>query len=284
MNWGNVVNRQAKKTEPFTPRASDYPAVRLETVQPTPTMPSPTMPPPVNDTTVRRVDFPKPADNDAPLRDRPRNVPWGRPSARLLMPYDPFDSRSEKVRMLRTELVLRHEGREGANMMAMLSPRGGEGRSQVAAELAVAFAQLGRRTLLVDADLRRPSQHILFMAKNHLGLAQALARGEAPRLRPVDGLDALSIVTSGPTPRNPLELLSDRTFANLVEAWRTQFDYVVIDTPPAHYADALAIASVVQRVVALTRSGHTPYAETRDMLRRLTATGSEVLGAVINHF
>jgi receptor protein-tyrosine kinase len=274
MNWGNVVNKLQRR-QPYVPAPADRSALRP--------VPNPADLPPANEETVRRLEFPKPRDNDIPIRINTK--PWGKPSVRLLLPYDPFDPRSEKIRTLRTELVLRHEGREGANMIALISPGNGEGRSQVAAELAVAFAQLGRRTLLVDADLRRPAQHILFMAKNHLGLAQAIARGEQPRFRPVEGLENLMLVTAGPTPRNPLELLSDRVFREMIEHWRANFDFVVIDTPPAsRYADALAVSSVVRRVVALARAGHTPYGSTREMIRRLNAAGTEVLGAVINHF
>ena len=278
MNWGNVVNKLQRQPQPEVERSTELDAMRLE--------PAPSSNElrqlPESDNTVRHVQF---AKREPDLSPRANTKPWGKPSVRLLLPYDPFDPRSEKIRTLRTELVLRHEGREGANMVVMISPQNGEGRSQVAAELAVAFAQLGRRTLLVDADLRRPAQHILFMAKNHLGLAQAIARADQPRCRPVEGLDNLMLVTAGPTPRNPLELLSDRSFRDLVDHWRANFDFVVIDTPPAsRYADALAVSSLVRRCVALARSGHTPYADTRDMIRRLQATGSEVLGAVINHF
>ncbi len=290
MNWGNVVNRLQRRNAPdatYPPRktASDFTSLRPASNEPEHEAEADAETATRSEDTVRHVNFPKARDPESPLRERAKRGPWGRPSVRLLLPYDPFDPRSEKIRMLRTELMLRHDGKEGANIMAMLSPSGGEGRSQIAAELAVAFAQLGRRTLLVDADLRRPAQHILFMAKNHLGLAQAIARGESPRLRPVDGLENLSVVTAGPTPRNPLELLSDNCFQNMIEAWRATFDFVVIDTPPAaRYADALTVASKVRRVLALTRAGHTPYNETRDMLRRLNGTGSEVLGAIINRF
>jgi receptor protein-tyrosine kinase len=276
MNWGNVVNKLQRRQQPFVaPRGSDISALRP--------VPDADDMSPANESTIRPMEFTKPREPDIPVRINTK--PWGKPSVRLLLPYDPFDPRSEKIRTLRTELVLRHEGREGANMIAMISPGNGEGRSQIAAELAVAFAQLGRRTLLVDADLRRPAQHILFMAKNHLGLAQAIARGEQPRFRPVEGLENLMLVTAGPTPRNPLELLSDRSFRDMVENWRSNFDFVVIDTPPAsRYADALVISSLVRRVLALARAGHTPYPHTKEMIRRLNAAGSDVLGAVINHF
>ena len=207
------------------------------------------------------------------------------PAERLVLAHQPFHPRSEKIRMLRTELMLRHEDSEVANVVTILSPCPGEGRSQLAAELAIAFAQLGRPTLLVDADLRHPQQHILFNADNRRGLSQALTRQQAPQVQSVSGLTALHLLTSGPIPTNPLELLSDRAFEACVSEWQKHFDFVVLDTPPAgRYADGLAVATIVGRVLSLSRARYTPYKDTRDMLRRLAATQSRILGAVINDF
>lgn len=193
--------------------------------------------------------------------------------------------RSEQIRSLRTELLLRHEDGNEANILAVLSPCPGEGRSQLAADLALSFAQLGRPTLLVDADLRHPSQHLLFNAGNVRGLAETLSRETAPALQSVAGMPMLSLLTAGTTPANPLELLSDRRFETLVMAWKQEFQFVVLDTPAVgRYADGLAVATILGRVLSLSRSGHTPYRETREMMRRLAATRSRVLGAVINHF
>jgi protein-tyrosine kinase len=209
----------------------------------------------------------------------------GSPADRLVLAYSPYHPRSEQVRMLRTELLLRHEDDEGANAVAVLSPGAAEGRSQLAAELAIAFAQLGRPTLLVDADLRRPQQHLLFNADNSVGLAQAIAHEQLPRFQSVKGLPSLFLLTAGPPPPNPLELLSDRSFELMVADWRQHFQFVVIDTPPvARYADGLAVATVVGRVLTMSRARHTRYRDTRDMLRRLGATQARILGAVINHF
>lgn len=212
-------------------------------------------------------------------------APGARPGGRLALIQDPYDPRSEKVRALRTELMLRHEAKDLADVLALLSPGSGEGRSQLAAELAIAFAQLGRPTLLVDADMRRPIQHLLFRADNESGLAQALTSGQKPQLHSVEGMEALALLTAGRPPHNPLELLSDRHFERLVEEWRREFDFVVIDTPPVdRYADGLAVATVVGRVLAVSRSHHSSQRDTREMLRRLGATQSRILGAVINHF
>lgn len=207
------------------------------------------------------------------------------PDNRLLIAHDPYDPRCEKIRALRTELLLRRESADEADIVALLSPCAGEGRSQLAAELAISFAQLGRPTLLVDADLRRPQQHLLFGIDNRKGLSQAIEFGEKPQLHPVRNLPRMSLLTAGGVPANPLELLLSRNFSALVDDWRRNFEFVVVDTAPVtHFSDALAVASLVGRVLALSRAQHTPYKETQDMLRRLTATRSQVLGAVISHF
>ena len=203
----------------------------------------------------------------------------------LILAHDPFHPHSEKIRALRTELLLRHENGNRANAMAIVSPKPREGRSVLAAELAISFAQLGKPTLLVDADLRHPSQHLLFGADNQHGLSQAITSSDAPHIHPVEGVANLGVLTAGAAPDNPLELLSDGRLETLVRSWRRRYDHVIIDTAPvSEYADALAVSTVVGRVVVLGRAQHTPYNATRDMLRRLAATQSQILGAVINHF
>ena len=207
------------------------------------------------------------------------------PAQQLVLAHQPYHPRSEQIRMLRTELLLRHEDTETANIIAVVSPGPGEGRSQLAAELAIAFSQLGRPTLLVDADLRNPQQHVLFNADGRQGLSQALVRDQMPHFQTVVGLPSLFLLTAGLVPPNPLDLLSDRRFERLVDEWQQNFQFVVLDTPPVRqYADGLAVATIVGRILSLSRARHTSYKDTRDMMRRLAATQSRILGAVINHF
>lgn len=211
--------------------------------------------------------------------------PLVQPDERLIMAHDPCDPRCEKIRALRTELLLRRESPDEADMVALLSPCGGEGRSLLAAELAIAFAQTGHPTLLVDADLRRPQQHVLFGARNRHGLAQAIARGDAPQVQSVHGLPRMSLLTAGVVPGDPLELLSSRRFAELITGWRDEYEFVVFDTPPVgRFSDGLSVARMVGRVLALSRAQHTPRKDMQDMLRRLSATRSQTLGAVVSHF
>jgi protein-tyrosine kinase len=207
-----------------------------------------------------------------------------KPSPQLRIAHEPYSQRNEAIRTLRTELLLRNETRQ-ANVMCVVSPSSGEGRSQLAAELAIAFAQLGRRTLLVDADMRRPRQHILFSADNARGLSESLMHGERPFYYPVEGLPLMSLLTSGALPSNPLELLSSGRFERLLQDWKKNFEFVIVDTPPVtQCADALAIATLAARVLFVVRAQRTGYRDTRETLRRLATTRAQVLGTAMNRF
>jgi len=207
------------------------------------------------------------------------------PSEQLIVTHDPTHERSESIRSLSTELLLRTRN-SGGGIIALVSPCVGEGRSQLAAELAIAFAQLGRRTLLVDADLRRPRQHVLFSAENHNGLADALLEGGgAARLHRIQALPQMALLTSGNLPPNPLELLAGNRFEQLTTEWRRSFEFVIFDTPPAaESSDAIAVASAAGNVLVLSRAGVTPFSALKEMTRRLETTYARTLGAVIGKF
>ncbi len=207
-----------------------------------------------------------------------------RPSERLILAHDPNHPRSEALRSLRTDLLLRTKNM-GSGIMALLSPCPSEGRSQLAAELAIAFAQLGRRTLLVDADLRRPRQHVLFNSDNEVGLAQALVDGGAIQTKGIEGLPRMALLTSGALPPNPLELLSSPRFERLITEWRRSFEFVILDTPPAtESSDALAVATVAGQLLILSRANVTPFNALKEMSRKLSTTHARTLGAVIGKF
>ena len=226
------------------------------------------------------------------LRRRPVRrdvVVWGdeklKHSPELILAHNQDHPRSELLRSLRTEILMRCRARQASGIFALLSPNRGEGRSQLCAELAIAFAQLGGRTLLVDADLRRPRQHLLFGADNHLGLTQELERRKGLKLHGVEGVPQLALMTSGALPPNPLELLSGFHFERMVAEWRRNYEYVIVDTPPiSECSDALAVATAVGHVVIVGRNTATSFASLKDMTRRLQTTHSEIIGAVLNDF
>lgn len=207
------------------------------------------------------------------------------PGQDLVIAHEPDHPRSEQIRSLRTELLLHHGSADEAGMLAVLSPCAKEGRSQLAAEIAIAFSQLGRPTLLVDTDMRHSRQHLLFGTDNEHGLSQALAQRERPLFHEVTGLPELSLLTAGPSPSNALELLSDRWFEVLVSEWREYYAFVIFDTPAVNrYADGLVVATIVGHVLSLSRAKHTSFRDTRNLLQRLASTRSSIHGAVINHF
>ncbi|WP_298829537.1 CpsD/CapB family tyrosine-protein kinase [uncultured Piscinibacter sp.] len=249
----------------------------------------------MNTPAARHADLPvqplQPQGSESIWRRRPEMRPVEpvearvQPGERLIMAHDPCDPRCEKIRALRTELLLRRDSPDHADIVALLSPCAGEGRSLLAAELAIGFAQTGHPTLLVDADLRRPQQHLLFGASNRYGLAQAIAHGDEPQVQSVHGLPRMRLLTAGELPGDPLELLSSRRFAALIDRWRHEYEFVVLDTAPVgRFSDGLAVARLVGRVLALSRAQHTPRQDMEDMMRRLSATRSRILGAVVSHF
>jgi protein-tyrosine kinase len=207
------------------------------------------------------------------------------PGPFLILARDPDNTYSEQIRALRTELLLLNSAARSGNSIVILSPCEREGRTQLCAELAIAFSQLGKRTLLVDADLRRPRVHSLFESDNTVGLGQALASGSVPQLLGVENLPHLSVLIAGPSVPNPLELLTNGHFQRQMTDWRKKYNMIIIDTPPiTEFADGLAIASFAEQVVIVGRADSTPHKNMKEMLRRMGGTQSRVVGAVINSF
>jgi protein-tyrosine kinase len=204
----------------------------------------------------------------------------------LILTNDPDNTYCEQIRALRTELLLLNATSRSGNLLVILSPCRGEGRTQLCAELAIAFSQLGQRTLLVDADLRRSRIHALFEAKNpYDGLGQALASGGVPELLTVENLPDLSVLLAGPSVPNPLELLTNGHFQRQMSDWRKKYRTIIVDTPPiTEFADGLAIASFAEQVLIVGRAGSTPHKNIKEMLRRMGSTQTRIVGTVINSF
>jgi protein-tyrosine kinase len=204
----------------------------------------------------------------------------------LVLLNSPETTYSEQIRALRTELMLLNGATRVGNLLVILSPCRGEGRTQLCAELAIAFSQLGQRTLLVDADLRRPRIQSLFESNNRYdGLGQSLASGGTPELLSVEKLPHLSVLLAGPTVPNPLELLTNGHFQRQMSDWRKKYSMIIVDTPPiTEFADGLAIASFAEQVLIVGRSGSTPHKNIKEMLRRMGGTQARIVGTVINSF
>lgn len=206
-------------------------------------------------------------------------------SETVVAAYQPFSPQVEALRALRSQLMLRWFGAEvERKALALVSPEQGEGRSWIAANLAVVFSQLGERTLLIDADLRTPSQHRLFGMENRLGLSSILAgRGGPEAVQRVPELVDLSVLPAGPTPPNPQELLARPILAQTLAQLTASFDIVLIDTPPAKkFADATTIAVRASGALLLSRQDQTRINALRSLSTRLRDAGVVIAGSVLN--
>jgi receptor protein-tyrosine kinase len=209
-------------------------------------------------------------------------------SSELIAAYQPQSAQVEALRALRSQLMLRWFAADngGSKALAVVSPGHGEGRSYLAANLAVVFSQLGESTLLIDADMREGRQHQLFHVENYSGLSTVLAgRSQtAPVLRLAD-LEALSILTAGPVPPNPQELLGRDVFPRLMEKFAKMFDVIIIDTPAGTaYADAQTIAARAGGALLVAHQHTTSLTAASQFGKNLADLGVNVVGAVLNQF
>ncbi len=209
------------------------------------------------------------------------------PSNELVAAFAPFHPRTEELRALRTQLLIRWYNPEaGRNALVIVSPDSGEGRSYLAANLAVVFSQLGARTVLVDADLRAPRQHKIFGLPQGHGLSTLLSgRTDHKATFPIHGLNRLSVLPAGPLPPNPQELLSRPQFGALMKELQSSYDVVIVDTPPARqFADAQSIAFRAGDALVVARKNHTAVASTSKVVKELAGTGARVVGSIINSY
>jgi protein-tyrosine kinase len=209
----------------------------------------------------------------------------GNISRELVAASEPFHPRAEELRALRTQLLIRWaNARVRHRMLAIVSPGAGEGRSYVAANLAVVFSQLGQRTILIDADLRKPRQHRIFDVPDRVGLSAVLSgRADHSAVVPLPQFGTLSLLPAGACPPNPQELLLRPVLTTLLDELRNEFDVVLFDTPPASlYADAQSLAFRAGSAIVLARKDHTSIAATASTIRVLSDTGTSVVGTVFN--
>ncbi|HEY2927872.1 polysaccharide biosynthesis tyrosine autokinase [Piscinibacter sp.] len=209
--------------------------------------------------------------------------PRGALSAELVMATRPSHAVSEQLRTLRTQLVVRWGDAKACHTVCVVSTARGEGRSFIAANLAIAFAQINLRTLLLDLDMRCPSQHELFGLPNRHGVSNVLIGRVPIDEAQVAQASTLSVMACGPEPPNPQELLSAAALTPVLDALRLRHDVIVIDTPAwCVGADALLISAQVQDTLLISRPGHSLQRPTRQMVTSLRKAGARIVGAVLN--
>ena len=214
----------------------------------------------------------------------PENHPDSNLGPDLVSYVAPQSISAEAFRTLRSSILLSsvdHQGR----VVLITSSLAAEGKSTIAANLAVSFARRDARVLLVDTDLRRGTLHLKFRIPNREGLSSVLVResGASAYQRPLGDLPNLFVLPRGPIAPNPGELLASRQLESLIEQWKLEYDHVILDSAPVlPVADSLSVAPLADSTIIVVRSATTrrkALLRIRSLLRRARA---RVIGIVVN--
>ncbi len=203
---------------------------------------------------------------------------------RLITLSDPRSPVAEAYRSLRTNLEFSSLD-EPLRTMVVTSPAPEAGKSTTLANLAVTLAQAGKQVILVDCDLRRPSLHDIFGVPNATGLTSVILDDitSTPPLRET-GVAGLRLLTSGPLPPNPAELLGSRRMAGLIQTLREQADMVLFDAPPViAVTDAAILASQVDGVLLVLNAGVTRREHAQRARAALDKVNARLVGTVLNN-
>ena len=189
---------------------------------------------------------------------------------------------AESYRMLRTNLQLAGTDLHLPSLL-ITSPSRGDGKSNIASNLAVSLAQAGKRVILVDANLRRPRLAVLFGLSDDSGLSNLLdASGERPLPQPIGPIPGLLVLPAGPQVMNSSEILGSQRMYRLIQEFKDQADVVIVDSPPLLYSDALVLAPQLDGVLLVVNSGTTGRENTINAVESLRLVGAHLIGAVLN--
>ena len=197
------------------------------------------------------------------------------------------DNRSataEAYRHLRTSLLFSSAGKPPQTIL-ITSSQPSEGKTTTAINTAITLAQSGADVVIIDCDLRRPRLHSHFAMENGHGLTNYLSgeKNTDNLLKPFEGLPKLKVITSGPIPPNPAELLSSNEMKNLLQFLKGQYNHVIIDSPPAiSFTDAAILSTLVDGVILVAMAGKSSLHLIRRFKQRLSTIGARIYGVVLN--
>jgi len=202
----------------------------------------------------------------------------------LISLTNPKSPIAEQFRTIRTNIQFSSVDKE-LQTIIVTSSGPGEGKSTNTANLAVVFAQQGKRVLLIDADLRKPTVHYTFRTENHVGLSNVLTRQlTLEEAISTTAQEKLWVLSSGPIPPNPSELLGSKNMQVLLEQAKEEYDVIVIDTPPVlAVTDAQILANLADGVVLVVSSGKTERDSAKKAKELLESAQAKILGVVLNN-
>jgi capsular exopolysaccharide synthesis family protein len=213
-----------------------------------------------------------------------RATPASEASAKeLLLSYHPLSLITEAYRTLRSSILLSRAGEPPRTLLVTSSTKG-EGKTVTALNTAIVLAQMGARVLVIDADLRQSRCHKILHAENGRGLTEFLSgHAELAQVIRATSTKQLSFISAGSTPPNPADLLGSERMRTAVQWLSRRYDYVLIDSPPVMLAsDAVLLSTIVDGVVLVVNSQHTPGHIVKEARARLDYARAKILGAVIN--
>ena len=201
----------------------------------------------------------------------------------LITHNNPKSPIAEAYRTLRTNLGFAAVDKQCRSIM-VTSSNPQEGKSTTTANLAVALAQAGSKTVLIDCDLRKPIVHHIFRLPNHQGLTNCLTQKKTiEEVCHMEVMENLTVVTSGPIPPNPAELLGSQSAKELWPDLLDKYDYILIDSPPVlAVADATVLASQMDGVVLVVHSGKSRTEAIREAKGQLLKGNANIIGVVLN--
>ncbi|WP_409295949.1 CpsD/CapB family tyrosine-protein kinase [Peribacillus sp. SCS-26] len=203
---------------------------------------------------------------------------------KLVTQHNPKSPISEQYKTIRTNIQFSSVDQEMQTIL-VTSSGPGEGKSTTVANLAVVFAQAGKRVLLVDGDLRKPTVHYTFSFTNTFGLTNVLTRQkEFEEVVKVSEVENLDILTSGPIPPNPAELLGSKSMDELIRTVRGMYDIIIFDTPPVlAVTDSQILANISDGVILVVSSGRTENEMAVKAKELLEGVNAKMVGVVLNN-
>jgi len=204
---------------------------------------------------------------------------------KLITLTDPRSTAAEAYRSLRTNLMFSSVERPVTTLL-ITSPAQSEGKSLAVANLAVTFAQAGNKTIIVDADLRRPSQHDIWGINNERGLTTMMLEDAALSTPPLvnTNVENLQVLPSGSLPPNPADLLSAQRMNDVIGVLKARAHYILFDSPPVLAAtDAAVLGAKLDGVLLVVRSGHTRRDHAARARQALERVHVRIVGAVLTN-
>ncbi|WP_214792354.1 MULTISPECIES: CpsD/CapB family tyrosine-protein kinase [unclassified Exiguobacterium] len=216
-------------------------------------------------------------------KKKSKHIKYDKTGRELITVHKPKSPISEQYRTIRTNLEFTAVD-DDLQTMVITSASSGEGKSTTASNLSVVYAQQGKRVLLVDCDMRRPTAHFTFRLSNGIGLSTVLAKKttveKATHSTQIENLD---LIAAGPIPPNPSELLSSKMMDRVLEELRANYDIIILDAPPMmQVADTRLLARKVDGVVLVVGCDKSDRQMVVKAKEQLTLAEAHILGVVLN--